>query len=149
MAINFDEFDKKFDLDGLKNDITEAKENGGTYKDVPVGKYEVKVEKLELTKSKKGDPMVTCWFKVLEGEFKGSLIFMNSLIDTGLRLNIMNEFLTSLDSGVDVFFDSFKQYNDMILDIAEAIDGKLEYLLDYSENDKGYKKYTIKDIYEV
>lgn len=146
----FDKFDKVYDNEGLKKDIEEAKENGGgNFEEVPVGTYEVKIEKLELVESKSNKPMISCWFKVLAGDCKGRLIFMNQLVDEGFKINIMNEFFKSLDSGEEIYFDSFKQYNDLILDIHEAIDGKLEYLLDYSENNKGYKKFTIKEVYEV
>lgn len=147
--MNFDKFDKAFDIDALKKDVEEAKENGGgNYEEVPTGTYEVKVEKLELKESSTNKPMVTVWFKILEGDHKGQYIFYNQLVDEGFKINIMNEFLTSLDSGVDVYFDSFKQYNDMILDIHEAIDGDgLEYLLEYGENKKGYKTYKIEEVY--
>lgn len=159
--MDFSKFDEKFDLEGLKNDIKEANENSGNYKEVPLGSYEVKIEKLELTlsntdengnikdKNKDQKPMVRIWFKILEGEFKGSLIFYNQLVTEGFQLNIMNEFLNSLDSGVDVYFESFNQYKDMILDIHEAIDGKLEYLLEYDKNNKGYSTYKIEEVYEV
>ena len=148
--MNFEEFDSVYDLEGLKNDINEAKENGGgNFEEVPNGNYEVKLEKLELTKSKSGKPMVSIWFKILNGDFKNQRIFYNQLVDEGFKINIMNEFLYSLDSGFDVYFESFKQYNDLILDIHEAIDGKLEYLLEYGENKKGYKTYTIKEVFDV
>lgn len=147
--MDFSKFDEKFDLEGLKEDIKTANENGGTYEEVPTGTYEVKVEKLELTTSKTDKPMVKAQFRILTGDHENQCIFMNQLVDEGFKLNIMNEFLKSLDSGVNVYFDSFKQYNDLILDVHEAIDGKLEYLLEYGENKKGFKTYTIKDIFDV
>ena len=145
----FEEFDKKFNLEGLKNDIEEAKNNSGEYQEVPVGTYEVKVEKLELTKSKTDKPMVKAQFRIVTGDHAKQCIFMNQLVDEGFKINIMNEFLKSLDSEMYVYFDSFKQYNDLILDIHEYIDGKLEYLLEYSENKNGFKKFTIKGVFEV
>lgn len=148
--MNWEEFDKSIDLEGLKDDITEAKENGGgNYEEVPLGTYEVKVEKLELTKSKSDKPMVSVWFKIVEGDHKNQYIFMNQLVTEGFQFTIVNDFLNSLDSGIDVYFDSYKQYNDLILDIHEAIDGKLEYLLNYDENKKGYKTFKIEEVYEV
>lgn len=148
--MDFSKFDNAYDLEGLKKDIDEAKENGGgNYEEVPVGVYEVKVEKLELTTSKTDKPMVKAQFRILAGEFAKQCIFMNQLVDEGFKINIMNEFLKSLDSGVEVYFDSFKQYNDMILDIHEAIDGKLEYLLDYGETKKGYKTFTIEEVFDI
>ena len=71
MANIWDEFDKAFDTEALAKDVEEAAENGGRC-DVPHDTYEISVQKLELTKSKKGDPMVTCWMKIVEGEYKGS-----------------------------------------------------------------------------
>ena len=62
----WDEFDKAFDTEALAKDVEEAAENGGR-RDVPHDTYEISVQKLELTKSKKGDPMVTCWMKIVEG----------------------------------------------------------------------------------
>ena len=73
----WDKFDKMADLKSLAEDVKTAAENGGSYKEVPFGDYEVAIDKLELTASKAGDPMVSVWFKVVDGEFKGSRIFMN------------------------------------------------------------------------
>ena len=96
MANIWDEFDKAIDTDGLAKDTEEAAENGGR-REVPHDTYEISIQKLELVKSKsKGDPMVTCWMKVLEGEYKGSLIFMNQVITQGFQVHIVNEFLRSL-----------------------------------------------------
>ena len=148
MAIDFSKFDKNVDLEGLKADIKEAEENNTDFKEVPHGSYEVKIQKLELGESKKGDPMFICWMKILSGEYKGSLIFMNQVVTRGFQVHIVDEFLRSLDSGVHVSFVSYKQYADMIMDIAEAIDGKLEYAVEYGEN-KGFNTFEITDVFEV
>lgn len=146
---NFEEFDKKFDLNGLKNDIEDANNNTPNFEEVPAGTYEVKIEKLELTTSKTNKPMVKAQFRILAGDHAKQCIFMNQLVDEGFKIHIMNEFLKSLESDMEVYFDSFSQYNELILDIHECIDGKLEYLLEYGENKKGFKTYTIKEIFEV
>lgn len=153
--MDFSKFDKTVDIEGLKKDVQEAQENGGTgeYKQVPVGTYEVKVSKMELTESKKGDPMVSIWFKILNGEYKGSLIFYNKVVygtsNDGFMIHSNNEFLRSLDSGIDVEFESYSQYAQLLLDIHEAIDGTLEYALEYGENKQGFKTYEITEVYEV
>ncbi|APQ74556.1 DUF669 domain-containing protein [Clostridium botulinum] len=152
MANIWDKFDKNIDVEGLKADAQEAAENGGgDFKEVPHGEYEVEVNKLELRESKKGDPMLSIWFKILTGEYKGSLIFYNQVLSSGFGLHKANEMLRSLDSGVEVEFESFSKYNDMLMDMAEAIDGKLEYQLSYTANKKNNKfsEYEIKDIFEV
>lgn len=144
----FDKFDKMVDVEGLKQDAKDAAENKMEFKEVPEGKYEVKIDKMELSESKKGRPMLTVWMKILEGEYKGQLIFYNQVVDMGFGLHNANEFLRSLDSGLDVTFENFRQYGNLIMDIHEAIDGKLEYGLKYGKNSKGYNTYEITDVFE-
>ena len=78
----FEKWNQSVDLAGLKNDIAEAKENGGgDYEKVPHGEYEVKLEKLELKPTKKdGSPMVSAWFTILNGKYKNFKLFMNQVI---------------------------------------------------------------------
>lgn len=149
MANIWEEFDNVVDLEGLKKDVEDAKKNGGgKYKEVPVGTYEVEVEKLELKKSKKGDPMLSCWMKITEGEYKNSIIFYNQVLTTGFGLHNANEFLRSLDSGVEVEFVNFKQYHELLLDIFEAVNGNLAYQLEYDKNSKGFNTSKIEDVFE-
>lgn len=149
MTKAWEKFDKAVDVEGLQKDVQEAAENGSNFKEVPHGQYEVKIEKLELVESKAGDPMVSCWMKVIVGEYKGSLIFMNQVITKGFQIHIANEFLRSLDSGVDVEFKTYSQYGQLLMDIHEAIDGELEYGLKYGEGKKGFSTYEITDVYEA
>ena len=149
MANIWEKFDKAIDVEGLQKDVQEAAENGANYREVPHGEYEVKIEKLELVESKAGDPMVTVWFKILTGEYKGCMIFMNQVITKGFQIHLMNEFLRSLDSGYDIEFKSYSQYGQLLMDIHEAIDGQLEYALKYGEGKKGFNTYEITDVYEV
>lgn len=149
MAIDFSKFDKKVDLEGLKNDIADAEENGGgSFKEVPHDTYEVAITKLELDESKKGDPMVKVWFKILDGEYKNSLIFVNQVITQGFQIHIMDEFLRSLETDIDIIFESYSQYADMLMDIFETIDGNYEYGLKYGEN-KGFNTFEITEVFEL
>lgn len=141
-------FDKTIDVKGLKEDAKAAAENTVDFKEVPEGTYEVAVTKLEAAVSKSNRPMVSCWMTILEGEYKGQLIFYNQVIDIGFGLHNANEFLRSLDSGLDVKFESMAQYEELLLDIHEAIDGTLEYALKYGKNSKGYNTYEITDVFE-
>lgn len=152
MANVWDKFDKAIDTEGLAKDVQEAAENGANFKEVPHGQYEVRIEKLELVESKAGDPMVSCWMKVLAGDYKGSLIFMNQVITKGFQIHIANEFVRSLDSGVDVpanVFKTYGQYGQLLMDVHEAIDDVLEYGLKYGAGKKGFSTYEITDVYEV
>lgn len=149
MAIDFSKFDKKVDLEGLKQDIVDAEENGGgSFKEVPLGTYEVAITKLELGESSKGDPMVKVWFKILDGEYKNSLIFMNQVITQGFQIHIMDEFLRSLETDIDIVFESYSQYAQLLMDIYEEIDGNYEYGLKYGEK-KGFNTFEITDVFEL
>lgn len=147
MATDFSKFDEMVDLEGLKKDIEESSNND--FKEVPHGDYEVAIAKLELGESKKGDPMVKVWFKIVsDGEFKGNLIFMNQVITKGFQIHIVDEFLRSLETGIEVSFESYRQYNELLLDIFEAIEGKYEYGLKYGER-KGFNTFEITEVFEL
>lgn len=150
MANIWDKFDQAIDTKGLQEDVKEAAVNGaGSFKEVPHGEYEVEVNKMELIASKKGDPMVTIWFKVVSGEYKGSLIFFNQVITQGFQIHIANELLRSMDTEIDVQFETYKQYGEMIMDIAEAVDGNLEFALKYGKGKKDFSTYEITEVFEV
>lgn len=154
--MDFSKFDKMVDIDGLKKDIAEAEAKAGVadFKDVPHGSYEVAIDKLELTETKKtGKPMVSCWMKIVsDGDFKGQRIFMNQVVTQGFQIHIVNAFLHSLlpeGSDIDVEFTGYAEYNDLLLDIAEYVDGRFEYGLEYGENSKGFDTFQITDIFEL
>lgn len=144
----WDEFDEKIDTEGLAKDAKDAAENGGDFKEVPLGTYEVEVNKMELKKSSKGDPMLSIWFKIITGEYKGSLIFYNQVMSQGFGIHNANEMLRNLDSGVEIEFVNFKKYHEMLLDIVEAVTDTLEYALEYGKNNKGYNTYKIVDVFD-
>lgn len=145
--MDFSKFDKKVDLEGLKKDIEDSASND--FKEVPLGNYEVAITKLELAESKKGDPMVKVWFKIVsEGEYKGSLIFMNQVITKGFQIHIMDEFLRSLETDIDIHFESYSQYADLLADVYEAVDGNYEFALKFGEN-KGFNTFEITEVFEL
>lgn len=150
MANLWDKFDEAIDTKGLQEDVKEAAENGtGSFKEVPHGEYEVEVNKMELIASNHGDPMVTIWFKVVSGEYKGSLIFFNQVITQGFQIHIVNELLRSMDTGLDIEFENYNQYGNLIMDVMEEVDGKLEFALKYSKGKKDFSTYEITEVYEV
>lgn len=146
MAIDFSKYDKKVDLEGLKKDVESSSDN--SFKEVPVGNYEVEVTKLELSESKKNDPMVKIWFKIVDGEYKNSLIFMNQVVTQGFQIHIVNELLRGLESGLTITFESYCQYEQLLLDVFEAISGNKEYALEYGEN-KGFSTFKITKVFEL
>lgn len=152
MSSIFDKWNKDIDGEALKKDVEEAKENGGTYEEVPYGTYEVKVDAITLkecgSEKHKGEPMVSIWFKIIAGKYENSRIFMNQLVTQGFQIHIVNELLRSLDTDVNVEFDgNFEHYNDMLLDVLEQSDS-LEYVLEYGESKKGYPTFKIAEVFE-
>lgn len=145
--MDFEKFDKAVDLEGLRKDIEQASE-GGEYREVPKGQYEVSVQRMELKESKRGDPMVSIWFNVLTGEYRGSKIFLNQVITQGFQVHLVNQLLRSLLPNQEVKFVSYSQYASLLMDVMEEIDGKYEYGLAYGEKN-GFGTFQITDVFEV
>ena len=147
----FDKWNKNVDTEGLAKDAKEAEQNGGSgdYPEVPVGTYEVKIDKMELKESSKGDPMFSAQFRILTGDHENQCLFMNQVITQGFQIGIVNKFLRSLEVMDDVEFKDYEQYNNVILDIMEQVDGNLEFLLEYKKSKKDFPIYTIKEVYEA
>lgn len=154
---DWSKFDKEVDLDGLQNDIEEIEKNGGTgnFEPVPDGEYEVEVEKMELKQSKKGDPMLSIWFKIIEGEYEGQRLFYNKVMQPqnerafAFQVHQNNEMLRALWDCDNVKFTGFADYAELIMDIHEEIDGKFEYLLAKRTNDDGFDEFEILEVYEI
>lgn len=149
----FDKWDKKVDIEALSEGIKNVEKNGGIGKfaEVPTGKYEVNIEEMELKESKNGKLMFSCWMRILAGEFQNSVMFWNQPITLDFQIALVNKFLRSLESGIDVdsTFMGYAAYNNLIMDIHEAIaNAGLEYMIEYSKNKKDYPIYTIKEVFE-
>lgn len=151
----FDKWDNAIDTEGLAKDVAEAAENNtGSYKEVTHGDYEVEINQMELKASSKGDPMVSIWFKIVsEGEFKGSMIFMNQVITQGFQVHIVNEILRKMVSEMSdapvVEFVSYKQYANLIMDIFEAVNGNYEFALSYKKGKKDFSTFEITEVYTL
>lgn len=152
MAIDFEKFQQQFPADKMAKAVEEAEENGGGYDKISDGEYRCKVEKMELKESRKGVPMCSIMFRIVAGDFKKHCLFYNRVLagtkNDGFMIKGCNDFLDSLDSGIDVEFKNWEQYNNLILDIFEAITAdKLEYTVSV-ENDGDYSNLEIVDIIE-
>lgn len=144
----FDKWNSNIDLAGLQEDVKKAQEDNKEFEKVPHGEYEVKVDKMELKATKKGDPMVSVWFTILEGKYKNSKLFLNQVITQGFQIHIMNTFLKSMGTDLNIEFVDYKQYANLLLDVAEECDANnLEFALKYEDN-KGYDKFTITEVFE-
>lgn len=158
--IIFEKYADKINADELKASQEEISKNatgGGDYPEVPVGKYEVEVEKLEckLTKETKR-PMVSIWFKILNGKFEDSMIFYNGVFHEDWMRHRVVKMLSALmddsthEAEINLILKSgdVDYINNFVMDIHEEIDGKFEYLLNYGEK-KGFNTYDIEEVYDV
>jgi hypothetical protein len=147
--MDFSKFNSSIDLEGLKHDIDDASQNQQNFEEVPAGTYEVVVTKMELTESKHGDPMFTCWFKIIGAEQKGRLIFMNQVITQGFQIHIVNQLLRDMDTGIEIKFDDFSQYATLIFQIEEKLKAdKCGFIINYGKTAKGFNTFAIKEVFD-
>ena len=148
MATIFEKWNNQVDTKELASKVKEASGNKTEREDVPYGEYVVRIEKMELKESKKGDPMFSAWFKVREGEHKDRFIFMNQIVLQAFQIHIVNEFLRSLDTDVDIDFENYTQWNNTILDVHEATD-RCEFALHYYQTKNGFDAFQIDEVYDI
>lgn len=121
MAIDFNKFNEQFGGQQALDELAKAQEN--QFVEVPDGDYVCKLESLELGESKNGKPMIKGMFRIKEGQFKKSCLFLSQVFTPGFPQHKGLEFLKSLNVFVadDITFNGdFNEFNDLLLDIAEA-----------------------------
>ena len=154
----FEKYSNVINSDELAASQKEIQENsnGGQRDEVPAGKYEVKVEKLEAKRSKNGNPMISIWFRIMEGKFEKSVIFYNGVFHEDWMRHRVSKILSSLlDDGdheaeINLVLKSgdMNLINNFVMDLHESIDGKFEYLLDYGLS-KGFNTYAIEEVFDA
>jgi hypothetical protein len=142
--MNFSEFDKKIDKGQLQKDIADIQKNGMGYEDVKKGSYMCNLEKLEVSATKDGRPMLKAMFRIIgdeDGEkckFTKSCIFMNRVLygtknDANMIASAIG-WLKSLEPSEDVgdiVFETYSQFADLVMDVAEDVMDELRYTVDY------------------
>ena len=160
MAIDFSEFDKKVDTEQLKKDIAAAKENGvGDFEEVPAGSYACDLERLEVGATKDGRPMLKAMFRIIGDEdgnkikFTKSCLFMNRVLyGTKNDANMINSaigWLKELEPSEeigDIVFESYSQFAELVMDIAEDVQAELRYTVDYDPD--AFNSISIAGAYE-
>lgn len=152
--MDFSKFDEQVNLDQLKKNAEEIVKNGGTgdYPEIEAGRYHGKFEKIELGETKDGRPMMKAMFRITEGDRKKSCLFMNRVLygtknDANMIASTVGwlETLEPSDEVGPVVFNSFSQFNDLLLDIAEDI-AELEYSVEYDPNK--FNNITVVEVFE-
>lgn len=154
MSIDFSKFDEQVNTKELAKNTEEIVKNGGTgeYTEIEAGTYTGKIENLEIGETKDGRPMLKVMFRITEGDHKKQCLFMNRvLFGTKNDANMIASAVGWLDTlepseGVGpVVFESYSQFADLVLDIAEDI-AELEYEVSY-DADK-FNSITINEVFE-
>lgn len=153
--MDFSKFDQQVDLNKLKEDAEEIKKNGGTgdFPEVEEGTYETKIEKLEIKSTKDGRPMLSAMFRILNGQKFGNqcLFFNRVLYGTKNDANMIAGALTWLEELEPseevgpIIFQSYSQFNELVLDIAEDV-ADLEYKVYYDP--EAFNPIKIKEVYD-
>ena len=152
--MDFSKFDEQVNLDQLKKDAEDIIKNGGAsdYPEIEPGRYHGKFEKIELGETKDHRPMMKAMFRITEGDRKKSCIFMNRVLygtknDANMIASTLGwlESLEPSEEVGDIVFNSFAQFNDLLLDIAEDI-AELEYSVEY-DPDK-FNNISIVEVFE-
>ena len=156
-------FNNVYDVNALAESLNEIKQNSGNgdYPEVPVGKYEVKIEKIELAESSNHSPMAKVQFRINDGDYKKQCLFYNQVLVgkdkntgqlTAFGIHKFNEFLRSLDPineqglEVPIEFKDFDQYEQLLLDVAECVES-LVYEIQYGKNND-FPTFKILNIFE-
>lgn len=155
----FDKYAEKINSAELAASQQEIKDNAssGDFPEVPVGNYEVKVENIEAKKAKSsGNPMVSIQFRILDGAYKNSCLFYNGVYVEDWQRHRVAKILSDLIDDGDrtaeinlLLKGRLNDVNGFCMDVAEAICGKLEYLLKYGKDKKGYNTFEIVEVYEA
>lgn len=155
--MDFSKFDKQINGEQLQQDIKAAAENNTTFDPTPKGTYTVKIEKLEIGETGPqsaggaGRPMLKAMFRILEGDQKKRTLFVNRVLygtknDANMIANAIS-FLESLDSGLDIGFETYSQFAELVLDVFEEIESTLEYEVEYDPD--AFNTVSIKEVFEV
>ena len=174
MAVDFSAFKEALPTSEIERLEREYKPGNGQFSDVPSGTYPVEVAKMEVshvTGGKFGDfDRLNIDFKIIDGDHKGQHIFyngtFNNKIDSGYRASAQllsqmtdgdvdeNSILHNLESDLSVA-------QEYVLDLFQAIQGKLSYDLNYTVQEqtkinpqtgqpyKANRWFSIEEVYDM
>jgi hypothetical protein len=158
MAVDFSAFDAKMDPN-LQDDVKNAKE----YEDVPNGDYIVSVDKMEVKTTKAGDKlMFAVQMSIKENSDgsksnqKGRKIFFNRVIsgnrvseswNDGKAIKSVITWLNKLETDLIPEFVNYSDFAELVLDIFQEIQGKVELDVTYKASD--FNPVSINEVYDI
>lgn len=148
MAVDFSALDREVDQEQLRKDVEEAKNNSG---DIPKGTYIVGIDKMEIRATKDGRPTFFIQCRVKEGEYKNKCVFMNRVIygtkNDGSMIQSVITLLDKLETETIPEFNGYQDFVDVVADIYEEIQGKVECEIDYDKD--AFNSISIKEVFDV
>lgn len=150
--MDFSRFDSAINTEEMSKQIEAAKQNPQTSsKEVPAGKYTVKIEKMELGATKDQRPMFKVQCRILEGEFKKWCIFMNRVIygtknDANMIASVIG-WLEKLETETRPDFKNYSQFADLVLDIFEEVADSVE--LDVTYDPDAFNSISIEGVFDA
>lgn len=158
MAVDFSAFDAKMDPN-LQDDVKNVKE----YEDVPNGDYIVSVDKMEVKTTKAGDKlMFAVQMSIKENSDgsksnqKGRKIFFNRVIsgnrvserwNDGKAIKSVITWLDKLETDLIPEFVNYSDFAELVLDIFQEIQGKVELDVTYKASD--FNPVSIDEVYDI
>lgn len=150
--MDFSKFDAAINNEDLTKQIEDAKNNAPqTDREVPAGKYTVKIEKMEVGATKDGRPMFKVQCRILEGEFKKWCLFMQRVLvgtknDANMIASVLG-WLDKLESDTRPEFKTYSQFAENVLDIFEEVADAVELDVEY-DADK-FNSITILEVFDA
>lgn len=153
MAIDFNAFDQKVNLNELQKEVAEV--DATAFEDVPNGTYIVSFEKMEIKLTKAKDKLmfaVQC--KIKEGEHKGRLLFFNRVISgnsspkwtDGMAIKSVCTWLDKLETETVPEFVNYADFADCVLDIFQEIQGNVEAEIEWKAD--AFHPMTINEVFD-
>lgn len=148
MSNIFDKFDKQVNTEELSKQVKEAAQNSN-YESAPAGKYEAKIESMELGMTKDQRPMFKVQMRLKKGlgeaeaayiakYKKAPCVFMNRVIfgtknDANMIASLMGWLNSTNIYAETLVFTSYGELADLVLDMAEDAQ-KLTFEIEYDES---------------
>lgn len=150
--MDFSKFDAAINKDELAKQLEDAKNNPPqSDREVPAGKYTVKIEKMEIAATKDGRPMFKVQCRILSGEFKKWCLFMNRVIygtknDANMIASVLG-WLEKLETETVPEFISYSQFSENVLDIFEEVADAVELDVDYDPD--AFNSISIEEVFDA
>ena len=133
------------ELDDIKTELENMESGKGERVEIPTGDYECTVTKISMGLSKTSNkPMVSVWMKIVNGQYKGQMIFYNQIVEKAFGIHKVKQFFLPFE--VPLTFENFGQFEDNLKEVQEKIKG-VEFALSYGINDKGFSEYAVTQIF--